>query len=93
VLVVQADYYNQKISNVLVASITSNLARQNDSAHYYIGVSSSEGKLSGLTQDSLVSCLNLATLPISAIGPRVGELSAAAMLEIDKCLKASLGIP
>ena len=83
-LVVQDDYYNQKISNVLVASITSNLARRNDPAHYFVGISSSEGKLSGLTQDSLVSCLNLATLPISAIGPRIGELSDAAMLTVDE---------
>lgn len=93
VLVVQADYYNQRISNVLVASITSNLARRDDAAHYFIGVSSSDGKQSGLTQDSLVSCLNLATLPTSTIGPKIGELSAAAMLKIDQCLKGALGVP
>jgi mRNA-degrading endonuclease toxin of MazEF toxin-antitoxin module len=29
-LVVQANFYNQRISNVLLASITSNLARRND---------------------------------------------------------------
>jgi len=48
-LVVQADFYNQKIRNVLLASVTSNLARRNDLAHYFIDVSTPDGKQSGLT--------------------------------------------
>jgi mRNA-degrading endonuclease toxin of MazEF toxin-antitoxin module len=38
-LVMQADFYVQKIGNVLLASITTNLARQNDPAHYFIDIS------------------------------------------------------
>src|SRR4029079_3169636 len=78
-LVVQADFYNQKISNVLLAPITGNLARLNDRAHYFIDVSTPDGKLSGLNQNSLVSCLNVGVVPVAVVGPRIGELSAAAM--------------
>src|SRR5687768_11051584 len=81
-LVVQADSYNQKISNVLLASITTNLARRNDLAHFFIDISTTDGKLSGLAQNSLVSCLNIGVVPVAIVGPRIGELNPAAMLKI-----------
>jgi len=92
-LVVQADFYNQKISNVLLAPITSNLARRSDPTHYYIDISTPNGKQFGLYQNSLVSCLNVGVVPLRVVGPKIGELSAAAMQQIDECLKAALGIP
>jgi mRNA interferase MazF len=91
-LVVQADYYNVRISNVLVVPITSNLARRGDSAHYEIDVSTPEGKQSGLHQNSLVSCLNISVVPVGVIGAKIGELSPASMQKIDACLKAALGV-
>jgi mRNA-degrading endonuclease toxin of MazEF toxin-antitoxin module len=42
-VVVQSDYYNQRIRNVLVATVTSNLARQYDAAHLLIEVSTIDG--------------------------------------------------
>jgi hypothetical protein len=45
-LVVQADFYNRRINKVLLAPITSNLARKNDPAHFLIEVSTPEGKAS-----------------------------------------------
>jgi mRNA interferase MazF len=92
VLVVQADYYNQRISNVLFASITTNLARVNDAAHYLIDVATSDGKKSGLRQNSVVSCLNLAVLPKADVGQKIGALSPQAMVEVENCLKAALGM-
>jgi len=91
-LVVQADFYNQKIGNVLLASITTNLTRRRDPAHYYIDVTTSEGKLSGLNQNSLVSCLNIGVLPVSNVGAKIGELSSSGLLKIDECLKAAFGV-
>jgi mRNA interferase MazF len=91
-LVVQADYYNQRLSNVLVAPITSNLARRSDKAHYLIDVSTPEGKQSGLHQDSLVSCLNVSVVPAAVVGPKIGELPPSTMASIDQCLKAALGL-
>ena len=91
-LVVQSDYYNQRIANVLVATITGNLARQGDAAHHFIDMATPVGRASGLTRDSLVSCLNLAVLPPSDIGKKIGELPSDEMDEIDNCLKAALGL-
>ncbi len=93
VLVVQSDHYNRRISNLLVATITTNLARRNDAAHYFVDISTPDGRQSGLHQDSLVSCLNLAVIPGSDVGPKIGEISDASMQEIDKCLKMALGMP
>jgi mRNA interferase MazF len=92
-LVVQADFYNQKISNVLLAPITSNLTRRNDPAHYFIDISTPDGKRSGLNQNSLVSCLNVGVVPLTMVGPKIGELTAPSMRKIDDCLKAALGLP
>lgn len=92
VLIVQADFYNQRISNVLVAAITSNLARQADAAHLLIEASTLDGRRSGLTRDSLISCLNLAVIPKADLGLKIGELSADVMKHIDACLRTALGI-
>lgn len=92
-LVVQADYYNQRISKVLLAPITSNLSRQHDRAHCLIDVSTADGKATGLHQDSLVSCLNLVVLPTSALKKQIGVVSSAILDNIDACLKAALGLP
>jgi mRNA interferase MazF len=92
VLVVQADFYNQRISSVLVAAVTSNLARRGDPAHCLIDVAIPEGKLTGLSRTSLISCLNLAVMPKADLGQKISELSAHTMLKIDDCLKAALGM-
>ena len=92
VLVVQADTYNRSIGNVILAAITSNTVRASDPAHYFIDVSTSEGRMSGLHQNSVVSCINLAVLNQGQIKRTIGGLSDAAMAEIDECLKAALGL-
>lgn len=91
-LVVQADFYNQRISNVLLVAVTGNLVRAGDPAHFLIDVSTPEGKQSGLKQNSLVSCLNIATVPASTVGPKIGELPQPTMRRIGDCLKAALAI-
>jgi mRNA-degrading endonuclease toxin of MazEF toxin-antitoxin module len=92
VLVVQSDFYNTRLRNVLVAAITSNLARQSDPAHLLIDVATAEGSATGLPRTSVVSCLNLAAMPAAHLGPRVGRLSESQLRQIDACLVAALGI-
>jgi mRNA interferase MazF len=92
-LVVQGDYYNNRLQNVLLATITTNLNRKGDAAHFFIDISTPDGKRSGLVADSLVSCLNLAVIPAADVGQKIGELSPAMMQQIDDCLKVALGIP
>ena len=91
-LVVQSDFYNHRIANLLVAGMTGNLVNVGDSAHFLIDISTPEGQLSGLNQNSLVSCINLAVIPPRNVDRRIGELSEAAMKQIDECLKVAFGI-
>jgi mRNA-degrading endonuclease toxin of MazEF toxin-antitoxin module len=43
--------------------------------------------------DSLVSCLNLATLTEDRIDKTIGHLSAALMQRVDQALRTALGLP
>jgi len=92
VLLIQNDYYNTRIANVVIANITSNLKNARDKAHFFVGVSTSEGSRTGLRTDSVISCFNLATIRSDRIRNKIGRLSDQAMQKIDKCLKVALGI-
>lgn len=91
-LVVQNDYYNSRISNLLVTGITSNLANAADAAHWLIDVATTEGRQSGLTRNSLVSCINLAVIPNRWVDRAIGTLPPATMQCVDACLRAALGL-
>ena len=90
VLVVQADSYNLSMHNVVVAEITSNTIRASDPAHLLIDVSSAEGQATGLLRNSVVSCLNLATVHESRFDRVIGSCSPILMEQVDECLKAAL---
>lgn len=93
VVVVQADVYNVKIRNLVVAAITSNLKHANDPASLVIDVSTMEGKASGLVQNSVVSCINLATIDENLFARTIGQLSTTLMQQVDVCLKRALDLP
>ena len=93
VLVLQSDDYNQRIRNTIVAQITSNLGRANDAAHLLIDLAAPDGPQSGLLHDSVVSCLNLATLTDDRFDQVIGHLSDDLMAQVNECLKAALAIP
>jgi len=46
-----------------------------------------------LLHDSVVSCINLATVYEDRIDRVIGHLPAAIMRRIDACLKVALGLP
>ncbi len=91
-VVVQSDYYNDRIVNLLVAGITGNLLNSSDPAHFVIDLSTPDGRQSGLKHNSLVSCINLAVIPPRNVDRKIGQLSETAMKRIDQCLKVALGI-
>src|SRR5262249_834584 len=93
VVVVQADAYNAKVRHAIVAEVTTNLAAANDPACLLIDVSTPEGQASGLTQNSVVGCLFLATIGESRIRPPIGRLAASMLQQLDQCLKSALGLP
>src|SRR5260370_1174306 len=78
-LVVQANAYNAQLGHVIVAEITKNLTPANDPAFVLIDISSSEGKATGLDQNSLVSGLFLATVFEDRIDRVIGNLTGALM--------------
>jgi mRNA interferase MazF len=89
-LVVQNDPDNARLTNTVVAQITSNLRAANEPTHLLIEASSPEGQQTGLLHDSLVSCNNLATIEQALVVKVIGSLPAATMAKIDTCLRAAL---
>jgi mRNA-degrading endonuclease toxin of MazEF toxin-antitoxin module len=61
-VVVQSDVYARRVSTVLVAEVTKNLALKNDPACLFIDLSTPDGQATGLLIDSVVSGLVLDTV-------------------------------
>jgi mRNA interferase MazF len=93
VLVVQSDSYNARITNLIVAAITTNLRHAADPASLLIDVTTPDGKVSGLRQDSVVSCINLATIADTLAAKKIGQLPASLMQKVNDALKAALALP
>jgi mRNA interferase MazF len=92
VVVVQADAYNYKLRHVIVAEITTNRSAGLDPANLLVEVATPDGKATGLARDSVVTCLQLATMSGDRVGQVLGSLSAPLLQKLDSCLKTALGI-
>jgi mRNA interferase MazF len=92
VLVVQADSYNRKMTNTVVAMITTNLARASEPSHLLIDLTTPEGQQSGLLHPSVVNCNTLTTVRQDEVLRVLGSVPASVMLRIDQCLKVALAI-
>lgn len=93
VLVVQADVYNAKLRNLVVAAITSNLKHAGDPDSLLVDVTTLDGSATGLRHTSVVSCVNLATIVDTLVAKRIGTFPPALMRQVDVCLKAALELP
>jgi mRNA interferase MazF len=91
-LVVQNNRNNARLTNVIVAAITTTVHRSQEPTQLLITVATPEGQQSGLLHDSVISCENLATVDVSLIHRVIGTLSANLMAQVDDCLKTSLGL-
>jgi mRNA interferase MazF len=92
-LVVQGDEWNRRLSDTIIALITSSSRRFTGAATQLpIDTSTSEGRQSGLRIPSVVQCENLVTIDQSLILHSIGHLSDDVMRGIDQCLRVSLGI-
>ena len=93
-LVVQADAWNQRLDDTILALITSSRHRRVGAAtQFVIDVTTAEGQQAGLRLNSVIQCENLLTYDQALILRVLGRLSATAMEQINACLKATLGIP
>jgi mRNA interferase MazF len=92
VVVVQADPYSATLRHVIVAEVTSNLSTAADPANLLIEVATPDGAATGLVQDSVITCLHLATMSADRVERVIGRLSPALLAKLDLCLKAALGL-
>ncbi len=91
-LVVQADVWNQRLDDTILALITSQRRRVGASTQFEIDITTAEGQQAGLRLNSVVQCENLITYDQALILRVLGFLSASMMQQIDGCLKVALGI-
>ena len=91
-LVVQSDHNNQRLSNVIVAAITTTRHRSGEPTQLLIETATAAGQQSGLVKDSVVTCENLATVDKGIVLRKIGSLPDDVMDQVNDCLKASLGI-
>ena len=84
--------YNRSQRHMIVAEITSKLTLAADPAHLLVEVATPEGRATGLAQDSLVTCLQLATIGEERVTRVIGKLSPALLLKLNDCLKVVLAI-
>ena len=89
-LVVQADEPSTGLEQVIVAMITSNLARDGHSARVRLNMGSHEGKQAGLLTDSVIMTDNLATVRWVEIDKAIGALPN--MAKVEKALKVTFGL-
>ena len=93
VLVVQSDAYNRKMTNSIVAMITTNLTRASEPTHLLIDITTPDGKQSGLLHASVVNCNTLTTIRQDDVLRVLGSLSPVLMARIDLRLRTALDIP
>jgi len=90
VVVVQCDRNNARLTNAVVAMITSNtrLARK-EPTQVLIDLATTEGRHTGLVQTSAVKCENLYT-KLQRDMRKIGVMPDALMQQVDEALKSSL---
>ena|ERR1022692_1751361 len=93
VVVVQADLYNNTLRTLVVAEITTNLALATDPACLFLEFNTVEGQATGVLQDSVLSCLLMATIKADRVDRVIGVLSDALKQRLNACLKAALELP
>ncbi len=90
-LVVQSESNNSRLTNTIVAMITRSTQRaQHEPTQYLLDPATPEGNAAGVLHPSAITCENLLTVEQQLIFRKIGSLSAAAMQQVDNCLKAAL---
>ena len=92
-LVVQCDHNNRRLQDVIVAVVTKTVKNAAvEPTQFLIDITTPEGKAASLLHTSAVKCEHLITIDQKLIRRMIGRLSPAMMIQIDACLKASLGL-
>lgn len=91
-VVVQADIYNSRLSNLIVVAVTSNLSHATDPASVLVEVATPDGQATGLRKDSVISCINIATISDQLIARKIGYLEPGLLQKLSDALKLSVGV-
>ncbi|HLW66501.1 MAG TPA: type II toxin-antitoxin system PemK/MazF family toxin [Gemmataceae bacterium] len=92
-LIIQNDVDNARLTNTILAIITSVTRRSMEPTQLLINTATPEGKQPGLRQDSVVNCVNLLTIEQSKILHIIGSFPPTLMQQVDDCLKTALELP
>lgn len=87
-LVIQNNVANEYSPNVIIALISSSLPSKRYPMHYHIDVKIERN--AGLTTNSIVKTETIVTMTKRAVIRKLGFLSAAAMKQVNDCLRSSL---
>ena len=90
VLILQADNLDTRLNQIIVAMVTSNLARANHPSRVLAALSAPDGKASGLLLDSVIMTDNLATISHSAFDRKIGTWTN--MSAVEDALRCTLDI-
>ncbi len=91
-LVLQNDRDNARLTNSIVAMISSQTRRAAEATQVLIQVATSDGAKSGLRVDSVIVCSNLFTVEQSKILRTLGELTPSLMSEVNAALPLVFGL-
>jgi len=89
-LVVQNDKDNNRLRDTIVALISGNVKRANETTQLLVDPATSTGAASGLHGPSAIICNQVYTIRQTLIVRKIGELSNEAMSEIADCLKEAM---
>src|SRR5262245_35253346 len=81
-LVVQNDRDNQRLTNVIVVQVTSNVSRSHEPTQILVDQSHGDWQISGLRRPSVVNCSNIAYVRQADIAQVIGSLSDATMQQV-----------
>ena len=81
-----------RFKHFIVAEATTNLVAANDLTSLLIDISTPEGQATGLSRNSVVGCLFLATVAEHRLSPAIGKLAATMVQKLNDCLKAALAL-
>ena len=89
-LVLQRDDLSSGLSQVIIAMISSNLARRGHASRVFISRDSASGRAAGLRLDSVVMTDNLATVLETELDSKLGSLPE--MSAVNAALKHTLAL-
>ena len=90
-LVVQANYLNTRIADTILAAISRSTHRAS-ATQLFVDISTTDGRATGLRQNSMIPCENLLTFDQRFVIAKIGELSSTLLIQVNGCLRTALDL-